>query len=98
MDVRFALHCINFVWDENKAQAYVTKHDGVTFEQAAEALFDPFVKIFDASTHDEGRDAIIGMDTRWKLLFVVHITVEEDRIRIISARKTTRQERQYYED
>ena len=43
------------------------------------------------------RDAIIGMDTRWNLLFVVHIELEEDAIRLISGRKVTRKERDDYE-
>jgi uncharacterized DUF497 family protein len=51
----------------------------------------------DASRNHEVRDAIIGMDTRWILLFVVHIEWEEGAIRIISARKATRKERAYYE-
>ena len=36
-------------------------------------------------------------DTRWNLLFVVHIDFEDDIIRIISARKATRKERNHYE-
>ncbi len=52
----------------------------------------------DASRNDEARDAIIGMDRRWNLLYVVHIEFDdEDVIPIISARKATRQEREYYE-
>ena len=70
---------------------------GVTFEQAAEAFFDPFLKVVDASRNEEARDAIIGMDMRWNLLFVVHIELEEDAIRLISARKATRKEREDYE-
>ena len=52
----------------------------------------------DASRNNEARDAIIGMDTSWVVLFVVHIEFEDDIIRIISARKATRQERNYYEN
>jgi hypothetical protein len=37
------------------------------------------------------------MDTRWHLLFVVYIELEEDAIRLISARKATRKEREDYE-
>jgi uncharacterized DUF497 family protein len=96
MDSRFELHGIAFVWDSNKASTNLRKH-GIPFEQAAEAFFDPFLKLVDASRHEEARDAIIGMDTRWNLLFVVHIELEDDAIRIISARKATRRERAYYE-
>ncbi len=61
----------------------------MTFEQAAEAFFDLFLKVVDASRNAEARDAIIGLDTRWNLLFVVHIELEEDAIRLISARRAT---------
>ncbi|NJL80400.1 MAG: hypothetical protein HC836_02430 [Richelia sp. RM2_1_2] len=47
---------------------------------------------------NQARDTIIGMDTSWVVLFVVHIEFEDDIIRIISARKATRQERNYYEN
>ena len=98
MDVYFVLNGITFVWNEEKSLNNLSKHNGITFKQAAEAFFDPFNKIVDASRNDEARDAIIGLDTRWNLLFVVHIEFEDDVIRIISARKATRKEREYYED
>ncbi|MFH7026682.1 MAG: BrnT family toxin [Heteroscytonema crispum UTEX LB 1556] len=98
MDVYFVLNGITFVWNEEKAQTNPSKHDGIAFQQAAEAFFDPFLKVVDASRNDEARDAIIGLDTRWNLLFIVHIEFEDDVIRIISARKATRREREYYED
>ncbi|MBD2270674.1 BrnT family toxin [Anabaena sp. FACHB-1391] len=98
MDVYFVLNGITFVWNEEKSLNNLSKHNGITFKQAAEAFFDPFIKIVDASRNDETRDAIIGLDTRWNLLFVVHIEFEDDVIRIISARKATRKEREYYED
>jgi uncharacterized DUF497 family protein len=53
----------------------------------------------DASRNNEGREAVIGMDKQWNLLFVVHLLIEEnDVIRIISARKATRTERGFYEN
>jgi uncharacterized DUF497 family protein len=98
MDKRFNLNGIIFIWDEDKAQRNPHNHKGITFEQAAEAFFDPFLKLVDASRNNETRDAVIGMDKRWNVLFVVHIAVEENFIRIISARHATRQERKIYED
>ena len=97
MDESFELNGIDFVWSKAKARKNFEKH-GVTFDQAAEAFFDPFLCIVDASPEEEVRDAVIGMDERWNLLFVVHIAVEDDHIRIISARKATRNERRRYED
>jgi uncharacterized protein len=98
MDVYFVLNGITFVWNADKAQINPQKHDGVTFQQAAEAFFDPLLVVVEASRNQEARDAVIGMDKRWNLLFVVYIERENDIIRLISARKATRQEREYYEN
>jgi uncharacterized protein len=95
MNVYFVLNGITFVWNDGKAQI---NHNGITFQQAAEAFFDPFLVVVDASRNEEARDAIIGLDSRWNLLYVVHIEREENVIRIISARKATRQERLNYEN
>ena len=97
MDERYELNGIRFIWDKTKARMNMAKH-GIPFEQAAEVFFDPFLRIIDASPQSESRDAVIGMDTDCNLLFVVHIGIVDDCIRIISARKATRSERQYYED
>ncbi len=98
MDESFELNGITFIWDPKKAQINVNSHEGITFEQATEAFFDPFLRIIDASPEEEVRDAVIGMDMRWNLLFVVHILVDDERIRIISARKATRSEKEIYEN
>ncbi|MBN3870790.1 MAG: BrnT family toxin [Nostoc sp. JL33] len=74
-----------------------SNHDGVTFQQAVEAFFDPFLVLVDASRNDQERDAVIGLDRRWNLLYVVYIQRKNDMIRIISARKATRKEHEYYE-
>ncbi|MEM9220741.1 MAG: BrnT family toxin [Cyanobacteria bacterium P01_F01_bin.150] len=97
MDVFFALNGITFVWNDEKARSNPLKHDGITFQQAAEVFFDPLLIVVDASRNDEARDAVIGLDKRWNVLFVVYIEREDDTIRIISARKATRKEREYYE-
>jgi uncharacterized DUF497 family protein len=95
MDVFYELDGITFVWDKAKARRNLVKH-GIAFEEAAEAFFDPFFRVVEAGPEEEARGAIIGIDERWNPLFVVHIVIEEDGIRIISARKTTCTERQYY--
>ncbi|WP_330202588.1 BrnT family toxin [Cyanobacterium sp. DS4] len=98
MDLIFILNGITFIWNEEKAKQNSFKHKGITFERAAEAFFDPFLVVMDASRNYEARDAVIGMDKNNYLLFVVHIQQENDMIRIISARQATRQERIYYEN
>lgn len=98
MDVYFVLSGITFAWNGEKARINPINHDDVTFQQAAEAFFDPLLVVVDASRNDEARDAVIGLDRRWNLLYVVYIERENDIIRIISARKATRKEREYYEN
>ncbi len=97
MNVTFVLNGIAFSWDDEKAQINPINHDGITFQQAAEAFFDPFLVVVDADRQGEARDAVIGLDARWNLLYVVHIEREAGGIRIISARKATPQERIEYE-
>ena len=96
MDTTFSFQGIAFVWDTAKARLNLSKHR-IPFEQAVEAFFDPFLKVVDAARQGETREAVIGFDTRGRLLFVVHLEWTEHAIRLISARPATRQERQYYE-
>jgi len=98
MDITFILNGITFIWNEEKAKQNPIKHKGITFQKAAEAFFDPFFVVVDASSNYEARDAVIGMDKNNYFLFVVHLQQENDMIRIISARQATRQERNYYEN
>jgi uncharacterized DUF497 family protein len=62
MDKHHSQNGITFVWDQQKAATNIAKHDGISFEQATQAFFDPFLRIVEASQNDEARDAIIGMD------------------------------------
>lgn len=78
MDVYFVLNGVTFVWNEEKAWINPSNHDGVTFQQATEAFFDPFLVLVDASRNDEERDAVIGLDRRWNLLYVVYIERKND--------------------
>jgi uncharacterized protein len=96
MDARFELHGVAFVWDTVKASRNQHKH-GVMFEHAAEAFFDPFLRLVDADRNHQARDALIGYDAQGRLLFVVHVIVEVESIRIVSARKATSTERQTYD-
>ncbi len=97
MDIRFEKNGIAFTWNDRKAAANPKKHDGITFEKATEVFFDPFFKVVDAGRNQEARDAVIGYDESGRLLFVVHIEVEDEVIRLISARKATITERNVYD-
>lgn len=96
MDIIYVLQGVEFEWDEEKARRNVENH-GVTFEEAAEAFFDPFYQGGDASVDDEQRDFIIGYSLSQQLLLVVYMERGE-RTRLISARPTTRAERKLYEE
>ncbi len=97
MDIHFEKNGVNFVWNPRKAATNPNKHDGITFEQATAAFFDPFFRLVDAEQQEEARDAVIGYDESGRLLFVVHIEVEGEFIRLISARKATVMERNNYD-
>jgi uncharacterized DUF497 family protein len=96
MDARFELNGVTFVWDVAKALRNQHKH-GVSFEQAAEVFFDPFLRLVDAARNQGSRDAVIGCDEKGRLLFVVHLIIEGESIRVISARKATPTERKTYD-
>jgi uncharacterized DUF497 family protein len=96
VDIRFELNGLLYVWDEHKARRNLQKH-GVDFEEACEVFFDPFFRLIEATRNDEARDAAVGRDTRGRLLYVVHIEFDDEYIRIISARKATREETKSYD-
>lgn len=97
MDIDYEFNGMSFVWDARKAAFNPIRHDGVTFEQAATVFFDPFFRLVDASRNDEARDAIIGYDTKGRLLFVVHVELTDEAIRLLSARRATQEERRTHE-
>ena len=89
---------IKFDWDPAKAASNLRKH-GVSFEEAQSAFSDDFaVQFYDEphSSNDE-RFLMLGMSSGAHLLLVCHC--ERDGggvIRIISARKATKQESSFY--
>ena len=85
-------------WDEEKNVANVRKH-GVSFEEAATVFGDPLSDTFDDPDHsaEESRFITIGTSEKGRLLMLAD-TDREDRVRLISARELTRQERRNYEE
>lgn len=97
MDVFFVSQGIAFSWDSRKAAANVQKHR-VTFEEASQAFFDPFLQALPARTEDgEARQAILGLTGGWRLIHVAFV-LRDDHIGIISARLATPLQRTRYED
>jgi uncharacterized DUF497 family protein len=87
---------LQFTWDENKNKENLKKH-GIDFNTAIFVFQDSnYVKIYD-STHsiDEERWNIIGM-VNDVVLFVVETEITDNVIRIISARKANKSEREKY--
>jgi uncharacterized protein len=88
---------LKFEWDAPKSIANVRKH-GVSFEEAATVFGDPLALTFADPDHSisEARFVTIGQSRQDLLLIVAHIE-RGQMIRIISARRATRQERTIYE-
>ena len=86
-----------FEWDLKKAETNLKKH-GVSFEEASTAFKDPLSLTIDDPLYsgDEERLILIGMSYNNNMLVIVHTEVR-DNIRIITARKATKKERNYYE-
>ncbi len=92
---------IRFEWDPAKAEANLRKH-GVSFEEAAQAFFDPFALCEpDRIEGGEYRWRTLGMIDGILMLFVAHTVRDDDSggeiVRIISARRADRKERRRYE-
>ena len=89
---------IKFEWDDNKNKTNVKKH-GISFEEAVTVFEDDeaLVIVDDAHGREEERFVLIGFSYKANLLVVCHCYREKDSvIRIISARKANRQEREDY--
>ena len=95
MDERHHIGGSDFVWDADKADANWRKHR-VRFEDAATVFADPLFVLADASRNDEARDALIGFDAGARLLCVVHLVVEAEALRLVSARRATPEEEALY--
>lgn len=84
-------------WDEHKAAANLKKHRGVSFAEAATCLFDPMALVTeDPDAEGEQRFILIGMSSDLRLLTVCYAMPDDNRIRIISARKPTKREEDAY--
>lgn len=90
---------MRFLWDRNKNLANTKKHH-ISFEEAESVFFDENARLIADSEHSETEERfiILGISNRLRMLVVVHTYHEDDDIiRIISARKTTKTETKYYQ-
>ena len=89
---------LRFVWDEKKALTNLRKH-GVEFTEARSVFYDEHAVEFYDNEHSEWEDRflLLGLSAHLRLLLVCHCYREgEGVIRIVSARKATPAESQYY--
>jgi uncharacterized DUF497 family protein len=85
---------LRFEWDEQKNLANIAKHQ-VSFEEAQTVFSDISARVIADPDHsdDEDRFVIMGISSKLRVLVVCHCYRKNDEvIRIISARKATKNE------
>ncbi len=90
---------LEFEWDETKNKANRKKHH-IWFEEARSVYDDINGRLFSDSENSdyEDRFVLVGYSSANKLLVIVHCVRDPGSIiRIISARKATKKERDFYE-
>jgi len=87
-----------FDWNPEKGKINLQKHE-VAFEEASTIFEDPEFITFldDEHSKDEERFITIGFSNKNRLLMVAH-TERNNTIRIISARKATKNEEKFYQE
>ena len=89
---------ISFEWDKQKNISNKDKH-GVSFEEAKTVFLDEnAIQFYDDNNSEmEDRFLLLGRSFHFRMLMVCHCVREKDSIiRIISARKATKNEQKYY--
>jgi len=86
----------NFEWDSSKADLNYRKH-GITFEIATKVFSDLFaVEWIDPSSSDHGEERFLIVGRAEALLLTVVYAERGDRVRLISARRSTKSEHDDY--
>ncbi|MDO9010813.1 MAG: BrnT family toxin [Gallionella sp.] len=87
-----------FERDDHKAASNIQKH-GVSFDEAVTVFADEMALTFAYTDHfkTEDRSRTYGISNKGRLLVVVH-TERRNQVRIISARKATRYEKNIYNE
>ena len=89
---------IEFAWDRRKARSNLAKH-GVTFKEAQTVFLDENARLVEDPDHseDEERFVLLGYSFEARCLIVSHCYRDSASvIRLISARRATRQEEEMY--
>jgi uncharacterized protein len=86
---------VMYEWDQDKAAANFRRH-GIDFADAVGVFEDEYaLRREDPDAQGERRFVIIGIDFLGRVVVVVY-TFRGEHIRLISARRATRREREYY--
>ncbi|MBX7234621.1 MAG: BrnT family toxin [Caldilineales bacterium] len=87
---------MHFEWDPRKAASNLSKHS-ISFDEAVTVFNDPmFITVMDDEhSEDEERYITVGLSNASRLLMVAH-TDRNGLIRIISARRATKKEENFY--
>lgn len=87
---------LEFEWNPEKNKTNQRKHDGISFSDAIEVFYDDDAIVFDDPDHSIGEERflIIGMNN--KGICIVSHCYRKEKIRIISARKATKKEKNMY--
>ena len=86
---------MDYEWDDAKAKANLIRHN-VNFSSVIEFDWDSAIGIFDDRV-DYGEERWIAFGLIRNKLHTLVYTLRSENIRIISLRKATKKERQYYE-
>jgi uncharacterized DUF497 family protein len=85
-----------YQWNRDKAAANLRKHS-IDFADAVSIFSDNLAITIPDERFGEERFVTIGVDALGRVLVVVY-TMRDEEIRLISARRATRQERRQYEE
>lgn len=89
---------LRFEWDASKNRANVRRH-GVSFEEASSAFLDENGILIDDPGHSIGEErfVLLGLTSSLRLLVICHCYRQRaDVVRLISARKADKGEREEY--
>ena len=97
--VHFSVDELRFEWDSAKARLNRRKH-GIAFEEAQTVFADDDAVLVADPVHSSSEDRfyLLGLSARLRVLVVVHCyRVDDEIVRLISARKATSSERAQYD-
>ena len=89
---------MTFSWDDRKERENRRKH-GISFDEATTVFADERARLKHDPDHSEAKDrfVLLGFSAKLRILVVIHAYRQnENEIRLISARKATRNERRQY--